>query len=180
MKPTKATLQKRLEEILEIRLSGATFFDARRYLAEKEAAGEEPWTIPDGGRPVSERTLWRYLQQVDRMIAQTCREGRKRRIRLHIARRHNLYAKSVAQGDMRAALAVLRDLAELQGDYPSKKTELTGKAGGPIVLNITEEVTGKEAPVALDAIVEEVVTHDPSSASPDDPPPSGPESVPVI
>src|SRR5579885_249780 len=123
MKPTKATLQKRLEEILEIRLCGATFFDARRYVAEKEAAAEEPWTIPEGGRPVSERTLWRYIEQTDKMIAQTCRESRKRLLRRHLAQRRNLFAKCVNMGDMRAALACLDSEAKLTGLFDAEVTQ---------------------------------------------------------
>jgi hypothetical protein len=122
MKPTKATLQKRLEEILEIRLCGATFFDARRYVAEKEAASEEPWTVPEGGKPVSERTLWRYIQMTDKMIAETCREGRKRLLRRHLAQRRNLFAKCVNMGDMRAALACLQDEARLVNLYDDEVT----------------------------------------------------------
>ncbi len=179
MKPTQAILRQRLDELLAIRLDGATFFDVRRYVAEKEAAGEPPWTIPDGGRPVSERTLWRYLEQTDKMIAQTCREGRKRLIRLHVAQRKNIYAKAVAQGDMRSALAVLRDLAELQGLYD--RNEATGK-GAPIVLKITEVIVGRDAPAALlGDIVEQVVTRDSiSSPRAPDPAASGPDAIPQI
>ena len=57
MKPTQATIRQRVEELLSIRLEGATFVDARRYVAEKEAEGVAPWTIPEGGKPVSERIV---------------------------------------------------------------------------------------------------------------------------
>lgn len=50
---------------------------------------------PHGGKPVSEITLWRYIQQTEKMIAQTCREGRKRLMRRHQVMRRNLFAKCV-------------------------------------------------------------------------------------
>jgi hypothetical protein len=127
MKPTKAILQQRLEGILEIRLCGATFYDARRYVAEKETAGEQPWTIPSDGKPVSERTLWRYIKQTDGMIAQTCREGRKKLLRRHQAQRRNLFAKCVNMGDMRAALACLDSEAKLCGLFDDELNRMVEK-----------------------------------------------------
>ena len=124
MKPTQAILRQRIDEILEIRLCGATTNDCRRYVAEKEAAGEQPWTIPDGGRPVSERTLWRYIEQSEKLMAESCRESRKRLLRRHLAQRKSLFAKAVNQGDLRTALSVLRDEAELQGLYDFRLAEL--------------------------------------------------------
>jgi hypothetical protein len=110
-------LQQRPEEILEIRLCGATFYDVRRDVAENETAGEAPWTIPLDGRPVSERTLWRYIKQTDGMIAQTCREGRKKPLQRRPAQLRNLLAKCVNMGDMRAALACLDSEAKLCGKF---------------------------------------------------------------
>jgi len=133
MKPTQATIRQRVEELLAIRLDGAQFVDVRQYVAEKEAAGEPPWSIPEGGKPVSERTLWRYLARTDQLIAESCREGGKKLLRRHVAQRKNLFAKAVSQGDVRAALSVLKDEAELRGLYPAKGVEVTGKDGAPLV-----------------------------------------------
>jgi len=117
MKATKATIRQRVEELLAIRLDGALFPDMRQYVAEKEAAGEAPWAIPEGGKPVSERTLWRYIALTEKLMAESVKESRKKLLRRHLAQRMSLYAKAVSQGDVRAALAVLRDEAELQGLY---------------------------------------------------------------
>jgi hypothetical protein len=46
----------------------------------------------------------------------------------------------VNKGDERTALAVLRDLAEMQGLYPPQKRELTGKGGGPLRFSLEEAV----------------------------------------
>jgi hypothetical protein len=183
MKPTQATIRQRVEELLSIRLEGATFLDARRYVAEKEGEGVTPWTIPEGGKPVSERTLWRYLQQTDKLLAQTCRESRKRLLRRHLAQRRHLYAAAYQQGDIKTALSVLKDEAELRGLYPAKGIHVTGKGGAPIVLEIKEEIVflGSAPPTALANIVEEVVTHDDGSSKPlatDHPPAPGAAGLP--
>src|SRR5262245_52936844 len=98
MKATQATIRQRVEEILSIRLAGAQYVDVRQYVAEKEAEAAPPWTIPEGGRPLSERTLWRYIEQADRRMAESGREGRKRLFRRHLAQRRHLYGLAVSQG----------------------------------------------------------------------------------
>jgi hypothetical protein len=180
MKATQATIQQRVEEILSIRLAGPQFVDIRQYVAEKEAEASPPWVIPEGGRTLSERTLWRYIQQTDRLIAESCQEGRKRVFRRHVAQRRHLYGLAVSQGDTRAALSCLRDEAELMGLYPPKGVNISGKDGGPVILNIREEIVGLPAPTALGSIVEEVVTTNGNndSITTDRPPPSGAARLP--
>jgi hypothetical protein len=129
MKTTKATLRQRVEEILTIRLAGAQFIDVRQYVAEKEAAAEPPWTVPEGGRPLSDRSLWRYIQRTDKLIAESCREGRKRRLNRHLAQRRHLFGLAVNQGDIRAALAVLDSEAKLHGLFPPAKIAPTDPTG---------------------------------------------------
>jgi hypothetical protein len=184
MKPTKAVQTQRVDAIVLMRLGGGTFTDVRQYVAEKEAAGEPPWTIPEGGRPVSERSLWRYIERADKEIATACREGRKRRWNRHLAQRRYLYAMAVSQADVRAALAVLDSEAKLHGMFPPTKTELTGKGGAPVVLQIVEEVVGPEPGRPLQ-VEEEVLTHDDArtaaaadSARQEGPAPPGPEGLP--
>jgi hypothetical protein len=165
MKATKAIVRQRTEEILGLRLDGASGLDVLQYVAEKQQEGAPPWTVPEGARPIAERTVWWYIHKADQLLAEHFRNerGRQRRLRLHLARRENLYAKSVLAGDYRAALSCLQDLADLQGLYPPKRAELTGKAGAPVVLSIVEEVVtsrqGAAAPHPLVAnVIEEVVT----------------------
>jgi hypothetical protein len=128
-KATRATIRARVEEVYAIRLDGAGIVDIRQYVAEKEAAGEAPWVVPEGGKPVSERTLWRYVLASDKLMAADLRHTRKRRRRLHLAQRRALYAKAVAAGDYKAALSVLRDLAELEALYPPRKIAPTNPRG---------------------------------------------------
>jgi hypothetical protein len=111
-KPTKATVRQRVDDVLRIRLDGAEFHDVRRYAAEKQASGEAPW---DSEKPVSDRTLWRYVAEASRLMAVSLETSRKKRLRVHLARRKALYARAVAAGDVRAALAVLDSQAKLEG-----------------------------------------------------------------
>jgi hypothetical protein len=119
MKATKAQIQARVEEVLRIRLDGAEFWDVREYAREKEQEKGSAWELPEGGKPLSDGQLWRYIRRADKLMAESCRASRQKLIRRHQAQRRNLYAKAVSAGDTRTALAVLADLAKLQGLYPS-------------------------------------------------------------
>ncbi len=134
MKATKAQVEARVTELLRIRLDGAEFWDVREYAREKEQEEGSPWQLAEGQKPLSDGQLWRYLARVDRLIAESCRASRKKLLRRHLAQRRALYAKAVSQGDIRGALACVRDEAELQGIYPPAKVKAqhTGAKGGPI------------------------------------------------
>jgi hypothetical protein len=119
----------RVDELVRIRLDGAQFWDVREYVREKEAEDGSPWKLVRGAKPLSDSQIRRYVQRADKTIQRSAREKRGAAIRRHIARRENLYAKAVNGGDVCTALAVLRDLAELRGLYPVKKTEVTFPQG---------------------------------------------------
>jgi hypothetical protein len=183
-KASKAVVAQRVEEVLRIRLDGAAFWDVLQYIAEKQQAGEAPWTIPEGGKPIAGRTVWWYIHKADHLLAETFRKeaGRKNLFRRHLAQRRALFAKATLAGDHRAALAALRDEAELLGLYPPKGVAVAGKNGGPIVLNVIEEVVGRPAPAALGNIVEEVVAsaNRTNGTLPDDPPAPGAAGLPPL
>ena len=120
-KPTKAQVQLRTEEILRIRLDGAEFWDVREYVREKEQEEGSVWQLPEGGKPLSDPTLWRYIGLADELVKASCLSSRKKLLRRHLAQRRNLFAKAVSAGDYRTALAVAKDEAELQGLYPPTK-----------------------------------------------------------
>jgi len=123
-KATKATVDRRVEELLRIRLDGAELWDIREYVREKEAEEVSAWQLATGETPLSDPQLYRYLQRVDSRIAESCRESRPKLLRLHLAKRRNLYAKALNQGDVRSALAVARDEAQLLDLYPSPEAKL--------------------------------------------------------
>jgi hypothetical protein len=109
-KPTKATINARIEEVLRIRLDGAEFWDVREYVREKHRQTGSVW---EAKTCLSDAQLYRYLAKADLLIAQSCRSSRKRLLRRHLAQRRNLYAKAVNAGDLRTALSVLHDEASL-------------------------------------------------------------------
>ena len=108
---------------MRIRLDGAEFWDVREYAREKEAEAGSAWELKDGAKPLSDSQLWRYVSRADKLIAESCRASRKRLIRRHLAKARNLFAKAVASGDIRAALACLKDEGEMQALYPPRDQE---------------------------------------------------------
>lgn len=124
VRPTKIQVQQRVEDILRIRLDGAEFHDVREFAIEQGAKRGGPWERPAGHKPLSDPTLWRYIAAADEAIRAGLLSSRKKRLRMHLARRRNLYAKAVLAGDLRAALSVLDSLAKLEGLYPSPDAAL--------------------------------------------------------
>jgi hypothetical protein len=134
MKASKATVRARVDDILRVIVDGAEPWQIGPYVAEQEQAGAAPWTVPDGGKPLSRRQIRRYVSWAERLMAASPRTDREKLLRKHEAQRRNLYARAVNKGDERTALAVLQDLAKMQDLYPPAKlkAEHTGAQGGPI------------------------------------------------
>jgi hypothetical protein len=128
MRATDPIIRQRREDVLRMRLDGAEGWDVRQYVAEQEKAGRPPWKVEDGGKPLSERQIRRYVEAADKLIEESCRTSRKKALRRHLAQRRMLFARAVSKGDERVALAVLADLARLQGLYPSEDEALRREA----------------------------------------------------
>ena len=79
MKADKATIRARVDDILRVILDGAQPWDIRQYVSQRQAAGEPPWTIPEGGNPLSERQIRRYCDIADRWMARASRACGPRR-----------------------------------------------------------------------------------------------------
>ena len=75
----------------------------------------------------------------DRLIRQSVSEKREHVVALHLARRRALYGKAVTSGDLRTALAVLRDDALLRGLYPDGSAP-GASAPARVIVEIREEV----------------------------------------
>jgi hypothetical protein len=101
-KADQALVQSRVDEILRIRLDGASRTDILQYVAEKR------WEI-------SERQVDNYIQKTTEILRAQAKGARKGLLALHIGRREALYARAVNAGDYGRALAVLESLAKLQG-----------------------------------------------------------------
>jgi hypothetical protein len=160
MKSDAKTIRKRVEEIASLKLLGALWADIRQH------AEQQDWKVSD-------RQLHRYLAAAEEVIAANVEKNRDKLMAHHFAARRALYARAMAVSDYRTALGVLRDEAELLAMYPPRRTQLSGQGGGPLVLNIVEEIVGRPTVPALN-VVEEVVTNGTHSGTtacpgPDDP-----------
>lgn len=115
---TAATVARRVEEVLRLRLDGANFAQLREY------AGENGWGISDS-------MLRKYIEKANDLLKERDERGRSHTIRLHLARRESLYARAVQSGDHRTALAVLDSSAKLRGlgvdESDIKRAELLEK-----------------------------------------------------
>ena len=127
MKATKATIQARVEAVLRLRLAGVPFHNVVRYGSEK-------------GWAVGERQLQKYIRASDRLIARRFEKDRRKRIDRHVSMLRNLYAKAVAQGDVRTALAVLVDEAKLLDLYPKAHAEALAE-----IAKLKDEIRGFRA-----------------------------------
>jgi hypothetical protein len=136
MKSTQATVQRRVSEVLTIRLQGAEFHDIVQYAAEKK------WRV-------GERQLWNYIRQADELLAQNLEKDREKLFNRHVASRQMLLARALQVSDLRTALAILKDKAELEGLYPPKRTELTGKDGDAMQLEVWNDDDLSEAAAGL-------------------------------
>jgi hypothetical protein len=123
MKATKATIALRVSEIARIRLDGAMPLDIREYVTEQQTR-HGPWKLAEGEKPLSDSQLARYTSRADALNAEAARESNQRAFRRHMAQRRHLYGRAMLRGDVKTALAVLRDEAELRGLYPDPNREL--------------------------------------------------------
>src|SRR5262249_9528152 len=78
-------------------------------------AGTPPWAPAEGAKPLSSRHIRRLVRRAEALIADSARTNRRRLLQRHLAQRRSLYARAVAAGDVRAALAVLDSEARLEG-----------------------------------------------------------------
>src|SRR5919201_2075319 len=158
MKSTKAEVRQRVEEVLRVRLLGAELWDIRQH------ASEQGWDVSD-------RQLYRYLAAADKLLAQTLEKDREKLLNRHLAQRRALYARAMEVGDLRTALAVAKDEADLLNLYPARRHELTGAAGGPLQSQNVVVLTDDQRAAAVAAILARL---GPPGAGPDRPGPAGP------
>src|SRR5262249_14761776 len=136
----KELVEARVRDLLRIILDGAEEgWDLCEFVREKEAEPGSPWHLAEGDKPLSYSQIRRYAARAERLIAESCRASHKRLLRRHLARRRNLYATAVRQGDVRAALACLDSEADLLGLFPPKKVAPTNPRGDQPYAPLTDE-----------------------------------------
>ena len=106
-KSDTATVAKRVEEVLRIRIDGAAFHDVVLF------ASENGWEISD-------RQVTTYIQRADKLLVERQDKSRKKIIARHLAQRQALYARAVNAADYRTALAVLDSEAKMRGLFASE------------------------------------------------------------
>jgi hypothetical protein len=107
-KASRITVTARIHDVLRLILAGAEFADIRQYAA-------------DHGWKVSERQVRRYIEVAHRHFADATERDRGQLLGRHLMQRRALYARALKANDLRTALQVLRDEAELEGLYPPAK-----------------------------------------------------------
>jgi hypothetical protein len=120
---SKVLVGRRITDLLQVRLDGAQHWDVCEYVREKQADKGSCWFVAEGETSLSDSQIRRYLQRADELIYATGERSRKRLLRRHLAQRRRLYSRAVLSGDLRTALAVLRDEADLLKLYPQSTIE---------------------------------------------------------
>jgi hypothetical protein len=128
VKADKALSARRVEDVLRIRLDGAEWWDVREFVREKEKEQGSAWFLADGQEPLSDSQIRRYQQRADALMMQSHERSRRKLFRRHLAQRRNLFARANTTGDLRTALACLRDEGELLGLYTGR---VKPRAPGP-------------------------------------------------
>jgi hypothetical protein len=117
-KSTRAEVDRRIAEVFKLRLGGAELPDIREYAQ----AQSPPWGVTDA-------QLWRYVKAADALCRKYLDGQSEHLLARHLLQRRQLYAHAMSAGDFRAALAVLKDEAELEGLYAPRKVALTDPTG---------------------------------------------------
>ncbi len=108
----QATIEARVEEVYRLLLSGATRVDILQFVAKTNP----PWGI-------SNRQAENYIAKAYKRFELIVEKRHERIFNKHYARREDLYAKSLNQGNIPAAAGVLKDLDAYLGMYPTMLTQ---------------------------------------------------------
>jgi hypothetical protein len=122
-KASKAEVMQRVEAIFELRLGGAEYHDIAKYAdATKDFDGnpKEPWRV-------KETQLREYIRRADALCQRRLDSRADHLLTRHILQRRRLYAHALEVGDLRTALAILKDEADLERLY-----ETYDKPEGPL------------------------------------------------
>jgi hypothetical protein len=120
-KSEKATVELRVGEILRLLLAGGEFEDIRQYAAAQ-------------GWKLSVRQLRRYQERAYRRLANMAHRDQKQLLGRHLMQRRALYARAMKVSDVKTALNVLKDEAQLQGLYSAVRNgESTATTGNPLL-----------------------------------------------
>jgi hypothetical protein len=135
-KATKPEVMARVTALIPLRLAGVPFHEMCRY------ASENQWEV-------GPRQVQRYLRHTDALLASHLEKDGRRLLERHLVLREHLYGQAMAVGDLRTALAALKDAAALRGVYAPKKYTNTDLSGdNPATLLSPQEVEALKAKLA--------------------------------
>ena len=117
MPASKLIIRQRVEQVMKIRLLGALLPDIRNYAQEDDPETGRPWNVSD-------RTLARYVEQSDKLIAESFEPDRPKLFTRGIIQREALFARAMESGDLRTALAIADSRDRLLGLFPDKPVEI--------------------------------------------------------
>jgi hypothetical protein len=132
--------RRRIEQVLKLRLAGATFPDLRTFAHNLDPEAGTPWTNPGGGL-LSDRALWRLAHEADKVFAESIEKERPLLVAHHVLLRRLIRARALEQGDNRAALAAAADECRLLGLYPEQQQK--AGAAGNVQVNVWAPVLAK-------------------------------------
>jgi hypothetical protein len=118
--------QKRIQAVLQLRLDGAEVWDIVETIAAKEQAGEEPWTVEDGGQPATRAEISDLIDAADRLIQQSA-PGLPAATARQLAMQRNLYARCIQACEHATAARILKSIAAIEqanGDTEEDAGEL--------------------------------------------------------
>ncbi|HYH64644.1 MAG TPA: hypothetical protein VD866_08120 [Urbifossiella sp.] len=116
--PPSAVTPERVEMVLRVRLDGAQFHDVRGFANDTDADGKADAARGGPAWNVTDDDVWQLIDRADALTVSRAEQNRARAYAMAVARREALYARALSAGDYSAALACLRDIAQLQGTYP--------------------------------------------------------------
>jgi hypothetical protein len=128
VKCSRAERQRRIQEVLRLRLGGAEFADIVQFAA----APEQDWQI-------GERQIWNYIRAADTSCQTYFNAQAEHLLARHLLQRRQLYVHALAAGDFGTALRVLQDEARLEALYPPTKiAPTTPKGDEPYAIDFTD------------------------------------------
>ncbi|MBA4067521.1 MAG: hypothetical protein C0501_28190 [Isosphaera sp.] len=107
-KSEKLTVRQRVHEVVRLRLDGARYPDIVQY------ASAQGWGV-------GPRMLRKYQERADLLILLQRDNDREKLFARREAQLERLFAKAVRDHDLGTGLAVLKELAKLQGLYPEQR-----------------------------------------------------------
>ena len=90
------------------------------YISQKQDEQGTSWTPEEGCNKLSFSHIKLLINKAHKEIISSEITNRRKNISISLARRERLFSESVKIGDIRTALAILRDISLLRGEYPDK------------------------------------------------------------